>query len=83
MSPIGGVLFLLVGVGIFILGIVYLVARERVGQRPKHTVEHYQRSRGAMRKLYRHQLAVREARRARARQAHPAAAKPRRHRKSA
>jgi hypothetical protein len=85
VSPIGGVLFLIVGVGgICAVGLIYLTLRERAGQRPKHTVARFQRSRATMRKLYRQQLARREERRQRARAAHPAmAAKARRHRKSA
>lgn len=81
MSSWGGLLFLFGGLMLFALGILLMVVLERSRQKPKQTVAHFQRSRSAMHKIFRAQLARREAARARARDDHPA--RRFRHRKSA
>lgn len=78
MNALSGILFLAAGIALFVFGVLYLAARERSQRAPKRTVEHFQRSRGAMHKLYRAQVAIREAARARARASHPTARHKRR-----
>lgn len=72
MSTLAGLLFLVGGLGTFLLCILLLVAREQVGRRPKHTVEHFEKTRFALDRIHRTQTALRDSARARARAMHPA-----------
>lgn len=82
MSPaVKGLLFLLIGVAIFGVGITLIVMRERLGRKPKQTVHRFHVSRQAMREAYKHHQTAKEQRRQRARLAHPS--RDKHHRRSA
>lgn len=82
MSTIGGLLFLFGGITLFVVSILFLMARDRATRTPKQTVAHFQRSRTALGKIHRVQVTLRESSRARARAMHPSG-RSRRHRRSA
>lgn len=82
MSTSVGLLFLIGGVAAFVIAIVLITMRDRITQRPRQTVEHFQRSRKALGKIHHSQTVLWRSARARARAMHPSG-RGKRHRKSA
>ncbi|HVE91216.1 MAG TPA: hypothetical protein VNE62_02795 [Actinomycetota bacterium] len=71
-NPIGGLLFLVAGVGLFVGCIVLLALRDQRRRRTKETVAHFQRTKGALGKIFVHQATLKEASWRKARRDHPA-----------
>lgn len=82
MSTDVGLLFLVGGIVAFVLVLVGISARHKITQRPRQTVEHFERSRQALGKIHHSQTVLWQSARARARAMHPSG-RGRRHRRSA
>lgn len=82
MSTNIGLLFLVGGIAVFAITIVLINMRDKVTQRPRQTVAHFERSRNALGKIHRNQTVLWQSARARARAMHPSG-RGKRNRKSA
>lgn len=70
-STLGGLLFLVGGISVFVVGILLIAHRERSTKTPNKSVHSFERSRYALGKIHRTQVSLKDAARARARAMHP------------
>jgi hypothetical protein len=71
VSSFAGLLFLVGGIALFGVAVLFLIAWERAGRSPKSSLERFAKARHSLGKIHSQQTTLRESMRARARAMHP------------